>query len=307
MQVWIDRYLEWMQITNYSERSVKTRQVDLNLFNRWSEARGLMKPQDITKPILESYQRYLFYYRKPNGQPLTFGRQAARLISVKGLFKWLTRQNHILYNPASELILPRKEKRLPGVILNEGEVELLLSLLDTDSASGLRDRAILETLYSTGMRRLELVNLSVYDVDASRGTVFIRKGKGQKDRMVPIGERALSWIDRYLEEVRPQLLVDTNQLGLFLNRWGQSYQPDGLTEKVRRLLKKSELNKQGGCHLFRHSMATQMLENGADIRYIQELLGHATLESTQIYTHVSITQLKAIHRATHPTAKIKPD
>ena len=305
MQAWIDRYLEWMQVTHYSKSTVSVRRIDLKLFREWCQTRALQSPQQVTRPILEVYQRHLFYYRQPNGQPLSFNRQAARLIAVKGFFKWLTRQNHILYNPASELDLPRRERRLPKAILNADEMAQLLDVPDTEEPLGLRDRAIMETLYSTGMRRAELVNLDVYDLDEGRKTLLIRQGKGGKDRMVPIGERALSWLVRYRDEVRPSLMTHHQQLALFLTHQGERYAPNGMSYKIRTYLKKSQVPKSGGCHLFRHTMATQMLENGADIRFIQELLGHAKLETTQIYTHVSIAQLQAIHAATHPAAKIK--
>ena len=306
MQAWINRYLEWMALTNYSELSVKKRRYDLSLLHRWCEERDLEQPQDITKPILENYQRHLFYYRKTNGEPLSFSCQAGRLTSVKGFFKWLTKHNYILYNPASEIELPKKAHRLPKAILNTEEIELLIAQPDLSDCFGLRDRAILEVFYSTGIRRMELASLSIYDLDRSRGTLLVH-GKGQKDRVVPIGERALSWVKRYLDDVRPMLVIHLDEATLFLTYQGKPIVPDGLSHLVRQYIKQSGLTQPGSCHLFRHSMATQMLENGADIRFIQEMLGHANLETTQIYTQVSIGKLKAIHSATHPGANIKPE
>ena len=164
------------------------------------------------------------------------------------------------------------------------------------------------------MRRRELIGLALYDIDRERGTVMIRQGKGKKDRMIPIGERALSWIDRYQSEVRPDLVVgsDPEHLAtLFLTHTGEPFTPNRLTQLVREYVQAAKLGKSGSCHLFRHTMATLMLENGADIRYIQAMLGHAELSTTQIYTQVSIQRLKAIHTATHPgkvrSARIVPD
>ena len=134
---------------------------------------------------------------------------------------------------------------------------------------------MLETLYSTGMRRMELLGLSVWDLDAERGTVLIRLGKGRKDRMVPIGERALSWIARYLDTVRPELVVPPDDGTLFLSSLGEALSPDHVTHLVRRYVAGAELGKQGACHLFRHTVATLDAGSGADIRFIQELLGHA--------------------------------
>ncbi|MEJ2458407.1 MAG: tyrosine-type recombinase/integrase [Novosphingobium sp.] len=164
---------------------------------------GLTSPREITKPILERYQRHLFLYRKANGEPLSVRSQNVRTTPIKALFKWLSRGNHSLYNPASELELPRMEKRLPRHVLSAREVEKVLSLPDIATAIGLRDRAMLKVLYSTGIRRMELINLSLTDIDADRGTLLVRQGKGRKDRMIPIGERALHWVQRYRREVRP--------------------------------------------------------------------------------------------------------
>ena len=304
LAAWMLRYLEWMLVTNYSPRTVEARRNDLHLFNEWCKTRSLSKPQDITKPILERFQRYLYHFRKPNAKPLGFHRQAIILTSLKGLFKWLAQNNHILYNPASELILPKVPKQLPKDVLTPDEMETVLNQPDITSLFGLRDRAIMETLYSTGIRRLELVNLTIFNVDQTRGTLFVQQGKGNKDRFVPIGERALAWINKYLEEVRGELLVDPNVTTLFITYLGEGFHPNKLTAVIRNYIKQADIGKSGSCHLFRHTMATQMLDNGADVRFIQELLGHACLDTTQRYTHVSINKLKEIHTATHPGANL---
>jgi integrase/recombinase XerD len=305
------RYLEWLQTHNYSVHTVQNRESYLGAFVLWCVERGLATPRDITKPILERYQRSLYHHRKANGAPLTFRAQHARLIPVRAYFKWLARQNYLLYNPASELELPRLEHRLPKHVLTKSEVEQVLAQPDTSDAMGLRDRAILEVFYSTGMRRSELMGLSLFDLDRERGTVMIRQGKGKKDRMIPIGERALGWIDRYLERSRPDLVVGRNNATLFLTNAGESFTPDRLTQLARGYVNAADTGKSGSCHLFRHTMATLMLENGADIRYIQAMLGRAELSTTQIYTQVSIRKLKEIHTATHPakprTARLKAE
>jgi integrase/recombinase XerD len=256
--------------------------------------------KEITKPILERYQRALYHLRKANGAPLTFRGQHARLVPIRGFFRWLTRQNYLLYNPASELELPRLEHRLPKHVLTISEVEQVMRQPNLDEPMGVRDRAILETLYSTGMRRRELMGLQLFDLDRERGTVMIRQGKGKEDRMIPIGERALAWIDRYQTDVRPALVVGRDHATLFLTNTGEPFTPNRLTQLVRGYVQAADLGKSGSCHLFRHTMATLMLENGADIRYIQAMLGHAELSTTQIYTQVSIRKLKEIHSATHP-------
>ncbi|MCP5210683.1 MAG: site-specific tyrosine recombinase XerC [Hahellaceae bacterium] len=301
------RYLDWMGATNYSPSTVEARKADLHLFNEWCKTRSLNSPQDITKPVLEGFQRHLYHFRKPNGKPLGFHRQSIMLTGLKGFFKWLAQNDTIPFNPASELILPKVPKQLPKDILSIEEVETVLNQPDLTSPFGIRDRAIMETLYSTGIRRTELVNLTIYSIDQNRGTVFIDQGKGKKDRVVPIGERALAWISKYLDEVRESLLSDPNEGTLFITYQGNGFHPNKLTAIIRDYIKQADIGKSGSCHLFRHSMATLMLENGADVRFIQELLGHARLDTTQRYTHVSIGKLKDIHSATHPGAKLKAE
>ena len=176
---------------------------------------------------------------------------------------------------------------------------------DVETGLGIRDRAILETLYSTGIRRAELARLETTDLDPDRGILLIREGKGKKDRMVPIGDRALAWIDKYLREVRPLLMVPPDEGDLFLTRFGRAFVPNGVSELVSTAVKKSGVPKRGSAHLFRHTAATLMLEGGADIRYIQQMLGHESLATTQIYTRVAIRKLKEIHELTHPGAKLE--
>ena len=294
------RYLEWLRVHNYSPLTVESRELYLGYFVAWCSERGLRQPREITRPVLERYQRSLYHHRKPNGEPMSFHGQRIRLMPLRAWFKWLARQNYLLYNPASELELPKLEHRLPKHILTTQEVEQILALANLEESTGIRDRAMLETLYSTGMRRAELASLSLFDIDRERGTVMIRQGKGKKDRMIPIGERALAWIERYQIEVRPELVATRNQNALFLTTLGEAFTPPRLTELVRDYVIAAKLGKSGSCHLFRHTMATLMLENGADIRFIQAMLGHAELSTTQIYTQVSIRKLKEIHTATHP-------
>jgi integrase/recombinase XerD len=147
---------------------------------------------------------------------------------------------------------------------------------------------------------MELIGLRVFDVDTERGTILVCQGKGKKDRVVPVGERAVVYIEKYLAESRPHLVVEPDEHVLFLTNRGESFTPVRLTQLVADYVAKAKLGKRGSCHMFRHTCATLMLENGADIRFIQQLLGHADLSTTQIYTQVSIRQLKQIHAATHP-------
>ena len=297
-------HLNALRVRDYSVHTVKNRQVHIGFFLEWCKERGLSEPTEITRPVLERYQRYLFHYRKKNGEPLSFRSQHTRLVPLRVWFKWMTRQNHILHNPASEIELPRLGHRLPKHVLSASEVELVMMQPNLADPLGLRDRAILEMLYSTGMRRLEIVNVKLYDLDLERGTILIRLGKGKKDRFVPIGERAIAWLDKYVREARPQIVVEPDDATVFLTAQGEPFSRDHLTWAVRTHVVKANLGKVGACHLFRHTMATLMHEGGADIRYIQAILGHEDLKTTQIYTQVAIRALKQIHAATHPAAML---
>jgi integrase/recombinase XerD len=260
----------------------------------------------VTKALLERYQRWLYHYRKDNGKALTFSSQFAHLVPVRAFFKWCAKKNHTLYNPAGELDMPKLENRLPRHVLTAGEADRVLNQANVADPLGVRDRAILETFYSSGIRRLELANLKLYDLDVERGTMMVRMGKGKKDRMIPIGERALAWIDRYITEVRPTLVRQPDEGVLFLSNQGETFSPNRLTQLVREYVAAADIGKSGSCHLFRHTMATLMLEGGADIRFIQQMLGHVKLDTTQIYAQVSIRKLKEIHTLTHPARLDKP-
>jgi len=298
------QYADWLRVRNYADATVGNREHYVGEFAKWCAERALTRPAEVTKPLLERYQRWLFQYRQKNGKPLTFPSQLQHLIPVRAFFKWLGRNNHILANPAADLELPRGEKRLPKHILTASEAERVLALPALDDPLGLRDRALLEVFYSTGMRRMEAVGLKLYDLDPERGTVMIRQGKGKKDRMVPMGERAFAWVLRYLEEARPKLALTPDDGTVFLTNLGTPFEPGRLTQLVRDYIDAAETGKRGSCHLFRHTCATLMLEGGADVRFIQQLLGHAELSTTQIYTQVSIRMLKEVHTRTHPGATL---
>jgi len=300
-------FLEWGEVTGLSQDTIRRRQAALRRFIHWCDGRGLSCPTDVTKPILERYQRHLYYYRKSDGQALTHGSQCGMLTPLKAFFKWLARENHILYNPASELELPKKLRRLPKTILSLDELETIFSQADIQTDEGLRDRAIMELLYSTGMRRMELVKLTIYDLDVPRRIVMIREGKSGNDRFIPVGERALQWLATYQNDVRPGLVMGQDDGILFLTDKGDAFRRGALAGRVKRYIQRAGIEVQGACHLFRHAMATHMLENGADVRYIQAMLGHADLNTTQIYTRVSIKKLSAIHAATHPAKLHRQD
>jgi integrase/recombinase XerD len=305
LEIMMREYLRALAVQNYSEYTISNREFHLVSFIQWCQERGVADPVEVTRPILERYQRYLFLYRKKNGEPMSFRSQHSRLVPLRMWFRWMTRRNHLLHNPASELELPRLGQPLPRNILSAREVEQILQLCNIDDTIGLRDRAVMEVLYSTGMRRGEVVALKLYDLSFDRGVLLVRQGKGKKDRYVPIGERAIAWLEKYIREARPQLAAEPDDMTVFLTAQGEPFSRDHMTSNVKARIDAAKLGKTGACHIFRHTMATLMHENGADIRFIQEILGHVKLETTQIYTHVSIRTLQQVHAATHPGAMLE--
>lgn len=302
----LEKHLDDLRLKNYSEYTVRNRRVHIGFFLDWCMERGITEPAEVTRTVIESYQQHVFHYRKKSGEPLGFTGQHDRLVPLRVWFKWMARHHHVLHNPASELELPRVGHRLPKAVLTASEVEQILMQTDVKDVLGLRDRAILETFYSTGMRRLELARLKVWDVDLERATVCIRQGKGKKDRLIPLGDRTALWVRKYVEESRPRLAAEPDDKTLFVSNVGEPFSLDHLSDLVRGYVDAAEIGKRGACHLFRHTMATLMLEGGADTRFIQAMLGHADLKTTQIYTHVAVRQLQEIHRATHP-AKVEQE
>jgi integrase/recombinase XerD len=296
---YVRAFLEWSEVHGFRPQGVHLRDKALQRFVAWCDERAIVRIQDITLPILERYQQHLFHYRQKSGKPLSFTTQQLMLVPLKAFFKWAARERHILGNPASEIILPKKPASLPRYVLSIAQVESVLNETDVSHPGGVRDRAMLEALYSTGVRRTELAGLTVTDWNRG-GTLTVRQGKGGRDRVVPVGARAEAWLARYADEVRPELVTPGSGDTLFLTDYGEAFEKNRLGDLVRRYLDWAGITVPGSCHLFRHACATHMLENGADVRYIQVLLGHADITSTEIYTKVSITKLREIHAATHP-------
>ncbi|NJS36733.1 MAG: tyrosine-type recombinase/integrase, partial [Brachymonas sp.] len=202
-------FCEWTRVRGLSEQTARAREQTLDAFLLWLDERGLQHPREVTRATLQRYQRHLYLYRKPDGAPLALSTQLSRLTPIVAFFQWLTRESHILANPAADLELPRQRSSLPRDLLTVAQVANALNQCDAHSLDGIRDRAILETFYGSGIRRSELANLNITEVDTERGIVIVRSGKGRKDRIVPLAGRACAWVERYLREVRPELLQET--------------------------------------------------------------------------------------------------
>lgn len=288
-------HLGWLAAHGYSKVTVRIRHFELRSLVEFLDGFGIDDVSEVSFASLESFQRSQFHHRKADGTPLSFRTQSHRLVAVKMLFSWLCRQGYLSYDPAAAIELPKTERRLPEATLSADEVESVLSGPDVRTPLGLRDRAILEVFYSSAIRRGELIGLRVADVDGARMTVFVRQGKGAKDRYVPIGDRAVVWVRRYVEEVRPRLAKFPDDGALFLSNAGEPLCAEWLTRQVRSCVVAGAPGKKGSCHLFRHSAATLMLDAGADIRCVGEYLGHENLETTKLYTRVSIEKLRAVY------------
>jgi len=197
------KYQEAMQVRGYRATTIRKRDSSLRRFIAWCDERSIAHPNQVTKPILERYQKHLFHYRQENDKALSARTQNQYITSIKQFFKYLTQENYLLFNPASELRMMKQVTSLP-VVLSETEIANLMEQPELSKAEGIRDRAILELFYSTGIRRSELCRLVLQDLSLSRKTVFIRQGKGGKDRLIPVGERAVYWLDKYVNGVRSQ-------------------------------------------------------------------------------------------------------
>ena len=298
-------WCEMLAVKGFSESTLTDRKMRLRMFIDWALERDVRRASEVTRPVLEAYQRWLAAYVQTEGQrkgkKLGWSTQHERVRCLKEWFRWLTRRNVLMHNPASEIELPRKEKRLPASPLSADELARLFAVHDLSDPLGVRDRAICELFYSTGIRRAELARLELSDVTPNRGTLTVRQGKCHKDRVVPLGARAGAWVARYLADVRPRLLLDAREQALFLTGYGGPFKSNPLSHAMSRWMRIAGLAGRGSCHLLRHTCATHMLDGGADIRHIQQLLGHESLKTTAIYTQVSIGQLIEVHARCHPS------
>ncbi len=300
-------YIDYLQKeSHFSKRTIGLKQTALRFFISWLKREKLYnkKLSSLGRKELDRYYLYLHAYRKKNGEALSLDCKQTYLVQTQVYFTWLCRRGHILVSPASHLETPRPGKHLARRLLTQQEIRRILKQPNTHSLKGIRDQAVLELFYATGIRRMELFNLNVDDVNFNREVIHIRKGKGNKDRVVPTGERALEVLKRYLNDVRSLWFKHTNPIrALFLQPCGRRMSGIAINRMVKKNLKSAGISKGGSCHVFRHSMATHMLENGCDVRYVQEILGHSNIETTQRYTHVSIAKLKEVYALSHPSAR----
>ena len=291
-------FVEWLRIKQYAAATIKQRRFSLNYFLPWCLERGIYRIEELSQELLDRYQRYLQRAPDTHGQPMSAVVRTLHVVSIGKFCWWLVQQGLLADNPASKLVLPKLPQKLPGQILSHAAIEAIIAQPDLGTRLGIRDRAILEVFYSTGIRRAELMNLGVADVDLNNGLLYVRRAKGGKQRVVPLGERAGKWVNKYLLEVRGELTNNTHEPTLFVNARGYKLSSEGIGKLAKRYIRQA--GYRGCCHAFRHAMATQMLDHGADLRHIQEMLGHERINTTQVYTHTSLHKLQEVYEQTYP-------
>lgn len=302
MTAGFEGYLLYLRAKGYAAGTTHWQRHHLKSFQIYLEVQGI---NDFTTVTSETIQDYLIELKTKRGlKPRT---RQAHLTAIKGLFSYLARQGCLATDPAAQLIFGQHAVTLPEV-LSETEVIQLLTVPDLRTPIGIRNRAILEVLYSSGLRRQELINLNLADIDLENGYLRVNQGKNQQDRLVPLGEAAGKFIEAYLKLVRWWYLRDPSEQALFIDSAkGKRLSPMTITYLVKSVTRQTGITKKVSPHTFRHAMATHLLQNQADIRQVQMMLGHASLAATQVYTHLAIDDLKtALHRC-HPHGRRAPD
>jgi integrase/recombinase XerD len=274
----------------------------IHALSEWLSERGVALV-DARTTDLQAYQGHLYAVRKPDGAPYSLGHQINCLGAIKSFFRFACRRGYLLTDPSAALEYPRREQRLPRGILTRDECRRLVEAPEDSTPLGLRDRAILETFYATGLRAAELAELKCSDVDTEDRVVRVVLGKGAKDRNVPLTRAAAEAIDAYLLEGRPRMRGAQRSPLLFLALRGGALYDSLLNDVVQAAARSVGIEKHATCHTLRHSVATHLLKGGADIRHIQVLLGHSSLKSTERYTHVEISDLSKVLRRAHPRGR----
>ncbi len=302
-----DRYLSWMVATRYAEDTVKGASSDLSWLLRYLERQDIDRIADVTAEILEGYSLCLRNQQntRHEDRKISLAQVMHRLFTARQFFGWLAGQMIILVNPAENLELPRLPATLPQTILTQKEAQRLMDAPELRSPIGYRDKAVLEVVYSSGIRVSELFRLKVSDFDPKSRTLFVRQGKGGKDRILPLPMIAAGYLKEYIERVRPKFVKTLKHDDgiLFLTYTGCPLNINKMTEIFTRTTKAAGIDKRVTAMVLRHTIASHLLENGMDIRYIQEFMGHEKLSTTQIYSRVTLDGLRKMYNKSHPKEK----
>jgi integrase/recombinase XerD len=294
MEMFLKEYLAHIKLEkNLSKNTVSSYKNDITAFISYLKNNGKDDPSIISSNDISGFFKTL------NELGLSGSSSARYFSSLKGFFLYLLKNKYILKNPIEKITAPKIAKRLPGV-LDVNEIDKILSGPDVNDKLGLRDKAMLELFYACGTRVSELIDLKVNDLffDDEIIRVF---GKGSKERLIPLGSSAINWVGEYLIKSRPLLMKKSkSENNLFLNSRGSKLSRMGVWKIIDRYVKEAGIEKDVHPHTFRHSFATHLLEGGADLRAVQEMLGHADISTTQIYTHVDRDYIKQVHKQYHP-------
>ena len=298
-QPYIDAFLDavWLE-DGLAANTLAAYRRDLTAFAAWLEDPAesrLPAPIDLARAETAHIESW-FAARHHESRPTTANR---RLAALRRFYAWALREHRSLRDPCLTLVAAKQPPRLPKT-MSESQVEALLGAPDTGTARGLRDRAMLETLYATGLRVSELVGLHTLNASLNEGVVRVVQGKGGKDRLVPLGAEAVHWIDRYLREARPELAGARVSDALFITARAEPMTRQAFWQLIKKYALLADIHAPLSPHVLRHAFATHLLNHGADLRVVQMLLGHADISTTQIYTHVARERLKALHAAHHP-------
>lgn len=300
IQALIEAFISYQQGIGRTQSTLKRHRTSLKYFTDYLDQSGIAELAAVTPQTAAGYQAWIYGKKTRFKKPFALKSQIIVLNSVQVFFKYLLKTGHILINPAEVIQLPREPKKIPGTILSSKEMKRLLNQPDTGTVLGFRDRTMYEVLYSTGLRISELIGIRVQDLDLTNSSLFVSESKNFKQRYVPPGETACRYLQGYLQDIRPILLRDSETDALFLSRLSRSLHKTSVLKKLQIYGKRAGIKKHLTVHVFRHTLATDMLRRGADLRQIQELLGHRNLRTTQVYTHVFKGELKRIQSHCHP-------
>jgi integrase/recombinase XerD len=297
--VTITEYKNHLTAAGYAPATIANYRKYLDQFKRHLQDLDVSDMRKVTHQMILDYQTSVM------GQSVAMETKALKIRPVKRLFEHLVATHKLLINPCEGIVETCRKHRKIGPVLTVEEVKTLMDQPNLSLKTGIRDRAIMEVLYATAIRLDELLTLEIYHVDLADKTLYIRKGKGKKQRVVPLGKVATAWLREYLEKIRPFYAKKrSRQRRLFLLNTGKAITAGTLRQAMRKYRNQAQISKPVSPHVFRRSCATHLLQQGADIRYIQKLLGHRNLRTTQAYTKVMPIEIKQTHESTHPGADL---
>ncbi|ASZ07151.1 MULTISPECIES: site-specific tyrosine recombinase XerD [Enterococcus] len=291
----LSEYLHYLNIERgLSANTRKSYERDLEQYLHFMEEKKITSWQMVDRYLVIQYLEKLHEEQKATAT-------ITRMISsLRRFHQFLRQERYTDHDPMQHIDTPKKAQKLPSTLTLK-EVETLIETPDTSKTLGIRDRAILEVMYATGMRVSELISLKLGDLHLSLG-LLQTIGKGDKERIIPLGDYAIQWLERYLDEARPLLVKDTSELHVFVNNHGKGLSRQGIWKNLKQLVQQAGIRKDVTPHTLRHSFATHLLENGADLRTVQELLGHADISTTQIYTHITKKRMTDVYKQHFPRA-----